>query len=58
MTILATATFTGSTVDATGHYDTTTTAPIYALKISMDGTNWITTSCAFSPTAAGCFGRR
>ena len=35
---------------------TPTTAPIYSLQVSQDATNWITTSCIMTPTAAGCFG--
>lgn len=35
---------------------TPTTAPIYTLQVSQDATNWISTSCTMSPTAAGTFG--
>ena len=35
---------------------TPTTPPIYALQLSMDGTNWNTQTATFSPTAAGYFG--
>lgn len=34
---------------------TPTTAPVYTLQISQDGTNWFSTTTTFSPTAAGTF---
>lgn len=34
---------------------TPTTAPVYTLQLSNDLTNWVTTSCTMSPTAAGTF---
>ena len=35
---------------------TPTTAPVYTLQVSQDATNWISTACTMSPTAAGTFG--
>ena len=35
---------------------TPTTAPIYTLQVSQDATNWFTTTCTMTPTAAGTFG--
>lgn len=35
---------------------TPTTAPVYTLQVSNDGTNWISTATTFTPTAAGTFG--
>ena len=34
---------------------TPTTAPVYTLQVSQDGTNWFTTATTISPTAAGTF---
>jgi hypothetical protein len=34
---------------------TPTTAPVYTLQVSQDATNWKSTSCTMSPTAAGTF---
>jgi hypothetical protein len=46
-----------STITISGVFTggTPTTAPIYSLQLSDDLTNWITTSCTLSPTAAGAF---
>ena len=35
---------------------TPSTAPVYGLQVSMNGTDWITLVPTFSPTAAGFFG--
>lgn len=34
---------------------TPSTAPIYTLQVSADGTNWQSTATTFTPTAAGFF---